>query len=313
MLEVLVLSLGLLDQAYFLKEDIRDKFFNLLQSLPEQQLVVLLGLPELWDIKKNTELHYYSAYKWTSGKSIESFPPEKYGVIVLSSLKTGEIRILPLIDNSHKMPMPISGKKPSPPAGAKLDKKTIGYDESWGNLLVNDVAWAGGDIAIAVLCGSTISNVRKLVLQPIFLVEEKLQLSNDTNISNSFFEKTIYSPDIPDSIGINISIADKQERTLKESYIIYGSFKLLYENNEDIVIHLLFADPSVPGLHEYSARIPQIKISVKGNSLEGYFTFDIKSTAFWNPDKKNISIPSLFISTVCKGVFSAPQRFAFKL
>jgi hypothetical protein len=311
MLEALVLSLGLMDQSYFLREDLRDRFIALLEGLREQQVVVLLGAPNTCDMTNYHELPFYTAYKWTKGASIRPFPPADFGNIILSSTENGEIRVLPLIDNSHKMPMPGPLKKSPPPPGTNLKKLTVTYDGVWNQLTEDQLRWAGNTIAFAVICGPAISNVRTVSLNSNQQSTPAAIAASPSKAPEYYFVKTPQSPALPESIGINVSVPQKQKIVPGKPCALYGSFALPSASGNNILIHLLFSQPTTPGMNEYTVTIPHDAPAVKNGIAKGYFLFDVMNTMYWKTGKRFDVPESLYVSAVCKGVFSSPKLCSF--
>jgi hypothetical protein len=312
MLEALVLSLSLMDQSYYLKEDLRERFMGLLESLHGQQIAILIGCPKLWDMQTYKEFPVYTAYKWPEGVLIKSYPPADFGYIVVSSLTNGGIRIFPLVENPEKIPLPESSKKSPPPPGANVNKITVSYDTDWKLLPSEHMQWAGEKIAIAILCGPTVSNVCSILLTNAAKGIPAVAPTASIKSSGYYFVKNKQSPPIPDATGISFSSPEGRIVYSGEPFPLYGSFNVPGTENKDICIHLLFSQPTIPGLVSYPVIIPKNAFKISNGMAHGYFIFDMMETMYWKPGER-FDIPvSLFISGVYKNVFSTPMVMNLK-
>jgi hypothetical protein len=311
MLEALVLSLGLMDQSYFLKEDLREKFMALLEGLRDQPVVILIGTPSICDIAHYHELPFYAAYKWTKGGTVRPFPPANFGHIILSSTESDEIRILPLVDNSHKMPMPGAPKKSPPPPGTNLNKLTVSYDAVWNKLAAEQFGWAGGKVVFAVVCGPALSNICSVSLVNYQHPATAAATVSSAKVPDYYFVKTPLSPPLPDKTGINIAIPEKQKIVPGKPFALYGSFALPGSTGKDVLIHLLFTQPSTPGISDYTVTIPHEALIINNGTAKGHFLFDVMGTMYWKPGERFDVPESLYVSAVCRGVFSGPKLFGF--
>jgi hypothetical protein len=295
-----------MDQSYFLKEDLRDRFIGLLENLHGQQIAILIGCPKLWDMQTYKELPVYAAYKWSEGALIRSFPPADFGYIVASSLSNGDLRIIPLVDNPGKVPLPVSPKKSPPPPGANVNKVTISYDCDWKLLARERMEWAGEKIAIAVVCGPTLSNVCSISVSNTAKGIPAVSPTTATKSSDYYFAKNKQSPAIPPSTGISFSFPEGKTVHPGEPFPLYGGFNLPCNDDNDILIHLIFSQPKVPGIQTYSVVIPKNTFKISNGMAQGYFLFDMMSTMYWKPGERFDIPDSLFVSGVCKNVFSKP-------
>jgi hypothetical protein len=311
MLETLVLSLGLIDQFFVQREDLRDRFLAVLENLNEQQVVVLLGVPKSWDVEKYPQFPLYGAYKWTDGTGAKSFPPADFGFIVLSSIDNGNVRIIPLVDNSRKMPLSNIPEKSPPPPGTDMDKTTVSYDAGWLQVAADRISWAGGKIAVVVLCGPTMSNVGIATLRNNTNPGRPFPAVSQQKAPDYYFVKTPQSPPIPESIGINVAVPQKKKVITGEPCALFGSFALPSVPHTAVVIHLLFSSADKPGIHEYSVTIPPEATSMKDSIARGYFLFDMMKTMYWKPGQRFDVPEKLFISAVSRQVFCAPMACSF--
>jgi hypothetical protein len=312
MLEALVLSLGLMDQSYFIKEDLRDRFIGLLENLQGQHIAVLIGCPRKWDMHAHKDFPVYVAYKWAEGASIRSFPPADYGYIIVSSLSNGDIRIVPLIENAGKIPLPAPPKKSPPPPGTNVNKVTISYDGDWKVLSGESMQWAGEKIAIAVVCGPTISNTCSIAISDNHKGLPAASPTASAKSTDYYFVKTKQSPALPDSTGINFSFPEGKKVLPGEPYPLYGSFVLPHDDDKDVLIHLLFSQPKIPGIQTYPVVIPKNAFKISKGKAQGYFLFDMMKTMYWKRGERFDVPDTLFVSGVSKGVFSDPVVLKLK-
>jgi hypothetical protein len=126
-----------------------------------------------------------------------------------------------------------------------------------------------------------------------------------------YFVKTPSSPPLPDSIGINVTVPQKQKIVAGKPFVLYGSFALNCAAGKDIRIHLLFDEPASPELNEYTVTIPHDALAINNNVAKGYFLFDLMGTMYWKTGKRFEAPKSLYVSAVCKGVFCSPKLFEF--
>ena len=226
MLEILVLSLGFTDQSYFGKDDLRDRFYSLLENVHDQRVAVVMGTPVVWDMGKYCDMPVYIAYKWSKGPNIAPvFPPDD-GYIVCSSVTNDEIRILPLVDNSHKTPSSETLSPTPPPPGINPNKLTVSFDGLCNGFSKNDMEWAGEEIAVAVVCGPAISNVRNIKLvnnQPVKSTQVPDPIFKGKDY---YYVKSKHSPQIPLSPGIAFAETEKVkiEPGKKKHWIWSGHF-----------------------------------------------------------------------------------------
>jgi hypothetical protein len=209
------------------------------------------------------------------------------------------------------MPMPGTPKKSPPPPGTNLNKLTIGYDGQWNGFPAQYMGWAGEEMAAAVVCGPAISNIRKIKL--VNHPSSKTMPFQGTTFKGSdyYYVKTKQSPQVPEFLGINISAPEKKKIAPGEPSVLSGSFLLPDAKGKDILIHLLFSRPSIPGLYSYTVSIPYAACEHKDTMSRGYFLFDLMNTMYWKPGDRFDVPETLFVSAVCKGVFSNPKELTF--
>jgi hypothetical protein len=306
MLEALILSLSLSDQSYYGREDLRDHFISLLKKMPDQHVAVILGTPGIWDMNKYPEMPLYIAYKWTEGPDITPVSPPDDGFIVCSSVLNDGIRILPLIDNSHKMPLADVPPVTPPPPGTDMNTVTTGYDGLWNRFSARDMGWAGEELAMAVVCGPVISNVRTIKLVNRHPVKTA-QVPDQTIKGPDYYHvKSKRSPQIPASPGIAFAETGNMKIVPGEPGMLHGSYCVPDTRGKDIIIHLLFSRPSHPGLSCFTVSIPYASSKCTDSMCRGYFLFDVMNTMYWKRGERFDVPETMFVSGVYKNIFSNP-------
>ena len=310
MISLSTIAASFSDEDYYGRVDIGETLVNALDSVDESYRL-LIAAPSVFDPAKRKQLPVIAAWKINS-RDNHLFHPMSAGQVVLSSIETGRIFCVPLVDYSHKMPAYNNESVESaPPAVENTGDITYSYNYHVRSL--KDFPAEEGTVAVAVLCGNMLSNVRHLSVvaskQPASAAQAATTVSPAEN-PRYYFVQSPQSPAVPTSDGVVFS-TEKNRVEPGRPYMLYGSFRFTSKEQHpgDIRLHLLLVKTGTSGdPFHIEVIVPNEFIRRNGTDATGHFMVDLMKVFFYQPDVR-FDIPVETYVTAIRGcIFSGPFK-----
>lgn len=309
----LLFSLNLSDSALFEKPDIFEMVYMEMTKLQEPYGAACIGPKEI-DLEKSVKYPIFSIWK-TNNHDNKGFVPPEDSYVLFTSLETGRLVILPLVDYSGKLPLPEDEDIDETDYQNEKEPLSYSYESNWCDISLRRLNAAGGNYRIQVLCGKMISNAIEFSVlgepegQLVDLRKKELlaEAGSLTKEHEVLLVKSKYSPAIPERGNIVISTTEQKIKPDQKELFVNGSFNIeTLPDFKDVPMEfsVIIQDNTEGGIIDDRIIVPCKFLETGDGFVAGYFSFDL-IRYYYNKTTATFVLPmEICVTVVCGPVIS---------
>ena len=296
--------------------DYSDSISQQLSSI-DQTSAIFMAVPTQYDESKSF-LPVLVATK-ENDKEQNNWTAQSHGQIILSSLYSGDIKIIKLVEQEDKDP--VSNNDIEYPEGY-TPKVTTFYNCVYRDIPVELLPTLDPQWSINVQAVNTKSSVKTITFPN----------ENSTEDNSVFFKKVTASEgtlpaELHENFKANSSTpqfstanfvveSERSDLNIKETLMIHGNFNLPAESSDIfsfIPVHVMITSKDFYAPKLKTLLVPKSKTTVANNRLYGVFSFDlVAELAIAQMGTYDVS-DEIYVSLISRGEFSDPKRIVHSL
>ncbi|MDQ3003699.1 MAG: hypothetical protein M3Y08_20875 [Fibrobacterota bacterium] len=265
----------------------------------------------VWDLAAQPTYPVYSITKTNTEDNAEIYVG--YGSAVLSSVETGELLVLPINDESGKMPE-IDEAKPARAPSKRPRAKTYSVDDYWRTFTAEDLGGGHGVYQAFLRAGNFQSQpyrfkaIPRVTPPPIRPFETSLKSKGLPGKGEFGIQGATFTM-VPESMtpGVTgLTLVHKAPRTEHgvRHYPVHGNFRFAGEwpkNYERMPLHFLIGVKGERDLSFNTLWLPREKVQFKDGFYSGHFSFDLGDLFIAPGDGKSKPPKEAWIGVVHRG------------
>jgi hypothetical protein len=265
----------------------------------------------VWDLVAHTTYPVYSITKTNTEDNAELYVG--YGNMVVSSVETGELLILPINDESEKMPETDEAKPARAPS--KLPRaKTYSVDDFWHTLTAKDLRGGHGVYQAFLRAGNLQSQpyrfkvVPGVTPTPVRPFESTLKSKGPPGNGEFGVQGAVFTmlPEIMPPGVTGVTLTHQAPRTEHGDchYLVRGDFRFEGEwpkGYERMPLHFLVGVKGERDISFSTLWLPRSKLHFKDGFYSGRFSFDLGDLFISPGDGKSKPPMDVWIGAVHRG------------
>ena len=311
------------DPYFYQRYDFADKVSEAM-SMAQERFGINLAGPKEFDEKINGSLPLYISSK-ENDQDNRYITTESHGYIIMSSLESGEIRLVRFSKETGKEPLQdIDEREAEAMANAPpgyTPQVTTTYHYGYRDITEDELPLYGGKWAFNVNAAKVISNVHVVDFkgsggssdQSTFVKQLMADEGELPPLEHEACEPSKDSPKLPQSgFAINAEFANVQ---LGEPMMVHGSFNLPDDKNDlmnFVPVHVLIASKEFDPVKTKTLLVPKSKTRVRGEARLGAFSFDLMKELFVEAAGGYDMSDEIYISVISRSEFSQPYKIEIK-
>jgi len=311
------------DPYFYQRYDFADKVSEAM-SMAQERFGINLAGPKVFDEKANDKLPLYVSTK-ENDQDNKFMTTQSHGYIVMSSLDSGEMRLIRFSEESGKEPLQDADEREaeilaSAPPGYTPSVTTT-YDYGYRDITLDELPLYGSKWAFNINAGKVISNIHivsfKRESEPNddsdFLKMLTASEGELTPEEHDACEPSRNNPKVPQSgFAIQTVFSGLKEG---EPMIVHGSFTLPDDKDDAknfVPVHVLVTSKDFGQIKSKTLLVPKSKTRLRGDTRLGVFSFDLMKMLYVEEAGGYDMSDEIYISIVSRSAFSPPHKIEIK-